>query len=241
MQKDFAVVKKEFPFRRGGLYHINYKGKELSLPSVTSILGDTLPKKMLVHWAAKQAAIAALDNPSLSVEEAVAAIYKKRDAAGGLGKTIHSWAEGYIKGEPLDLENLTEDIRPYGESFLSFVTDHKLKAYMHGDVPFSEITVFNPDVGYAGTLDFGADDKYIYDWKTGKNIYLDHHLQQIAYLNATHALMPDRTIIEMPKFEGAFLVHLRKTGKYSSVEAEGTFDEFLKVFDMYNMLKKYEW
>jgi len=239
MNKDLDVVQREFPFRRGGLYHITYKEEELRLPSVTSILGDTLPKKQLVPWAAKQAAIIALDNPSLSVEEVVTSIYKKRDAAGGLGRTIHSWAESYTNGEKLDLDNLTDTLRPYGESFLSFMEYEQLKPLIVNDFPFAEIIVFNPEVGYAGTLDF-ATDKHIYDWKTGKGIYMDHHLQQIAYLNATHALLPDKTIIPMPKFEGAFLVHLRVTGKYSTVEAEGTFDDFLKVFEVYKVLKKFE-
>lgn len=237
--EEFTIVKKEYPFRRGGLYHITYKGTELSLPSVTSIIGDTLPKKMLTHWAAKQAAIAALNDPSLSVEEAVAAIYKKRDAAGGLGKIIHSWAEDYFKGTKIKLDDLSDELKPYGQSFLSFMENHDLKPHIVNGFPFSEITVFNPEVGYAGTLDF-ASPTHIYDWKTGKGLYLDHHLQQIAYLNATHALLPDRTIIPMPKFKGAYLVHLRSTGRYSSVEAEGTFDEFKAVINLYHILKKYE-
>ena len=239
MNKDFNVAQRDFPLRRGGLYHITYKGAELSYLSVTSILGDTLPKKMLTHWAAKQAAIAALNNPSLSVEEAVGAIYKKRDAAGGLGKIIHSWVESYIKGEKPDLNNLTDEIKPYGEAFMNFIESSNYKPFIVQGTPFSEITVFNVDVGYAGTLDYAAVDKKIYDWKTGRGIYIDHHLQQIAYLNATHAILPDKTIIKMPKFEGAFLVHLRSTGRYSTVEAEGTFDDFLKVFEVYNVLKKF--
>lgn len=239
MQEEPKVVKTDYPFRRGGLYHITFDGKELSLPSVTSILGDTLPKKFLVHWAAKQAAIAALENPGMSVEEAVAAIYKKRDAASGLGRTIHSWAESYIKGEKPDLENLVEGLQPYAQSFTSFMDKENPKPLIVNGFPFSEITVFNAEVGYAGTLDF-ASDKHIYDWKTGKGIYIDHHLQQIAYLNATHALLPDRTIVKMPKLEGAYLVHLRNTGRYSMVEAEGTFDEFKLVVNMYNLLRKYE-
>lgn len=240
MQKDFKFVKKEWPFRRGGNYHITFKGEELILPSVTTILGDTLPKKFLVHWAAKQAAIAALENPALSIEEAVGAIYKKRDAAGGLGKTVHSWAEDISKGNKIDLNNLTDDLKPYGEAFLKFVNDQDLKVGTLEKMPLAEFTVFNPEVGYAGTCDF-ATDKYIYDWKTGKNIYIDHHLQQIAYLNATHVLLPDKeTVVPMPKFEGAFLVHLRKSGRYSSVEAEGTFEDFLAVFNLYKILKKFD-
>lgn len=239
MQKNLKVVRRDLPFRRGGLYHITLKGKELSLPSVTSILGDTLPKKFLTQWAAKQAAIAALADPSISVEEAVASIYKQRDAAGGLGKAVHSWVEDFIKGEKPKLDDLASGLRPYGEAFLKFTETQELKPYIHEGFPFSEITVFNPDAGYAGTLDF-ATDKYIYDWKTGKGIYIDHHLQQIAYLNATHALLPDRTIIKMPKFQGAFLIHLRKTGRFSAIEAEGTFDDFLKVLALYKVLKNFQ-
>lgn len=233
-----AVVKREFPFKRGSNYYITYKGTELILPSVTTILGETLPKKMLVQWAAKQAATYALANPHVSVEEAVAAMYGTRDSAGARGKAIHSWAEAHARGELLDLNNLAPDLQTYGKGFKQFIEDEKPTPHEIKGQKLIEFIVFNPEAGYAGTCDFASKD-YIYDWKTSKNIFVDHHLQQLAYLNATHILLPDKTIVPMHKFKGAYLVHLTPKGTGYKVPVEGTFEDFLTTLKMYNMLKKF--
>lgn len=236
---DLNVVKRDFPFKRGSNYYITYKGEELILPSVTTILSNTIPKPFLMNWAAKQAATYALAHPGISVEEAVSASTKIKDDAAGRGKAIHSWAETHARGEKLDLNDLSETLQGYGKAFLQFIEDDKPKIGTIKGFPLTEFTVFNPEIGYAGTVDYATVTGYIYDWKTSKGIYLDHHLQQIAYLNATHILLPDRTIVKMPKFKGACLIHLRPTGGSSKHHVEGEFEDFLTVLEMYKVLQKH--
>src|SRR3990167_8288457 len=108
---------KSFPARRNGIYYLDeqiikktmvtlsklapegwkwqgdYK-KKREYPSSTTILGASA-KPYLVSWAARETAKAALADPTLSHQEAASIIYKKRDKAGNLGTTIHSWAEAF--------------------------------------------------------------------------------------------------------------------------------------------------
>jgi hypothetical protein len=232
------IKKRDYPLRRGSTYYIEMGEKALEYPSVTSILGDTLPKKQLISWAARTAAAFALANPWVSVEEAANSIYKKRDSAADLGKTVHSWAEAYGNGAKLDIADAPEELKPYFHAFLSFIKDQNPK------ILHTEATVFNVDHEYAGTADQIAElhtgDLAIFDYKTGKGTYYESHLQQVAYANATHLLTKDRKIIEMPKISKMFLVHLKDNGKYNLIEVDEPFEDFLHVKKMWSILKRQE-
>lgn len=232
-----TVGKRDYPFKRGSTYFIEFNGKTLELPSVTTILGDTIPKqKMLVPWAAKQAAMAALAEPWLSLEEAAAAVYRKRDNAVGIGKTVHSLAEAYGNGAALDLANLPDEIRPYGEAFQEFISVHQPR------ILYTEVTVFNATHGYAGTADqigITRDGKTtIFDYKTGKNTYKESHLQQMAYANAEYIYTKDHRVIPMPKIDAQYLVHLKPNGKHNLISVDEPIDDFLQLLRIYPLMKK---
>lgn len=231
-------VQKDFPIRRGGHYYIDFDGQKLVLPSVTTIINDTLPKKALMTWAAKVAAKAALDNPTLSVEQAVNSIYQKRDAAGNIGQTIHSWAEAYGNGSLLDPLTLPENIRPYGQAFHKFMEDHSPK------IIHTECTVFSVKHGYAGQLDLLATLKNgkvsVLDYKTGKGVYWDHYVQQAAYAGAEYIYTKDKKVIPMPKVDEQYLVHLKDSGLYSLIGVNEPFESFLKVMEVWKLLKAQE-
>lgn len=236
------VKKRDYPLRRGSEYHIEVDGKELVLPSVTYILGQTLPKPELVFWAARTAAKRALEDPSLSVEEAASAIYKTKMSAADKGKLIHSWAEAYARGNPPDIESVPPEFIPYANAIATFFETEDIKPRELDGYPLIEFTVFNITEGYAGTCDFA--NSHIFDWKTGKGVYDEGHLQQIAYLNAEFIYIPAKDgrtkpkVLPMPKMDGAYLIHLRNDGKYSKIQVSGDFEDFKTVLNMYHMLKK---
>jgi hypothetical protein len=68
-----------------------------------------------------------------------------------------------------------------------------------------EQPIWHAGLGYAGTGDLIADDsdgfRDIYDFKTGKGIYLEHHLQVRAYVEAAREWSPIRggKLIRLPK------------------------------------------
>jgi len=229
---------KSIPVKRDTNYYIEMEGEKLILPSVTSILGTAIPKKELIYWAQRETAKAIFERieDGINMEEALRAPYRKRDIATDKGKRIHSLIESYLKTGSAPVSLLDIDA-PFLESARNFLNKEKIKPKIINEFPLVEFTVFNLKYGYAGTCDFASDS--IYDWKTGKDLYFDHHLQQIAYLNCTHIVLPNRTIVEMPKFDTAYLVHFRDDGGYSVVEAKADFNDFLTFFEAYKVLKKY--
>jgi hypothetical protein len=80
------------------------------------------------------------------------------------------------------------------------------------------LTVFNPEAGYAGTLDWVADipalgeGLTLGDIKTGKGVYPETALQLAAYRHATFAESSRGQVsVDMPKTERAVVLHIRPT------------------------------
>lgn len=163
--------------RRGGFYWM--KGKPYV--SVTTVL-KVLDKPALLFWSNREIYRAAMVNPGISEEEAMLAPHKTSDKAKTRGTTVHSLVENYKHGKDY-LENVDEFFKPYAQAFHDFVEDHKLQ------VIENERSVISKKYGYAGTLDMlariGDSDKvYIFDIKTGKDIYDEAFLQMSAYKQA---------------------------------------------------------
>ena len=218
--------KKPLPIKRGGVYHIQ---SEL-YDAVTNAL-KALNKPGLVTWALKQSAKVATADPSLSIEGVISAVYKQRDTAGNIGTMLHHIAEDKVSGKKIDVAKLTPSVQPYVEALLDFFEEVKPK------VIHTEATVFNTKYGFAGTLDLMAtlhkDTVWILDYKTGKNIYPENGLQQVAYKNGTHLRKKDGTIIPMPKVAKTGIIHLKKNATFSLVEVDEPFDVFLHILEVY--------
>ena len=235
-----TVAQRDFPFRRNSIYYIegdvNGERKALQLPSVTSILSATVPKPMLVNWAAKQAAGVALQNPGMTIEEVVAAsVALRKSSSIDIGKAIHKFAEDYNNGIKVDPTQLEIALQSYAQAFLDFMELHKPR------VLFTEITVFNETYGYAGTADLIAvlanGKTAILDWKTGKGTYKESHLQQMAYANAEWLYTSDRKIMKMPKIEEQYLVHLKDNGTSQLIPVREPFQKFLDALAFYPTAK----
>ena len=152
-------------------------------PSVTTILSGTDGKRYLIDWSAKLAAERAVDNLERlarlkvikgrqeAVDYAKEAAKEARELKADAGSYVHDvvealilWGAGRSGAEivlPVLPEHLAgadyeEDMPVEGvtdwmiEGFLNFVADYK------PIFQASEMTVFNPDLKVAGTLDIIA-------------------------------------------------------------------------------------
>jgi len=213
---------------RGRIYTISGH----NLWSVTTILGNGLPKPAIAGWQARTIAEYAVANHrqlSAMLEavrvrvtpegtylvtdpDAVAAAvewlkgspWRESSRKMDLGSTVHAEAEAYVLETPRPEPG--EIVAPYVASFRHFLEDFA------PEYEATEATVFNLAEGYAGTLDAivrVAGRSLVVDYKTGKDIYADVALQLAAYAHAEQVLLDDGTTHPMPKVDGAAALHLR--------------------------------
>jgi len=172
------------------------------LPSVTSIL-EIIAKPGLAPWYAKQerqffetAMLDVLSRPGArdpeivlaAVADAVTGIKaaeREKQKAGIIGTAVHAGIEWYLRtqlGEDAGPEPRLPDAAMWAlESWKDWARSCSLE-------PLAiERTVYCFDCGYAGTLDLYARVKgvlTILDWKSGKAIYPEAFLQNVAYRHA---------------------------------------------------------
>lgn len=151
-------------------------------PSVTSII-DMMEKPALIPWAAKMSAEYAVLHrealASLPAEDAISLIKgnwrKKRNNAADFGTLIHDF--------------LDRGVRPDSLPELGYIRQAEDFIHVAGlEVDETEVSICNPEVGYAGTLDVLAThngDRIICDWKTGSGLYESHAMQLVALGEAT--------------------------------------------------------
>lgn len=175
-----------------------------SLWSVTTLL-QVLDKPALIHWAAKATARAAFEGIKYlasdleryglddAIKQLADARYKQKSRASDIGTAVHALIDHHIVGgaePPIDPTIEETEVRPRFEQFLRW--EEEYRPIYRG----AEMTVFNPEHGWAGTLDFIAeignrgeglvDVKNTNPTKDGKpGVYFENHLQLAAYANAT--------------------------------------------------------
>lgn len=216
---------------RGRIYTIN----GLNLWSVTTIIGNGLPKPAIAGWQARTIAEFAVANhkqlaamlqgvrikrhdgdPQVYVttdpDAVKAAIdylkespWRESKRKMDIGSAVHLEAEAYV----LDVPRPEPDgiVAPFLQSFRHFLDDFK------PEILASEATVYSPAESYAGTLDLIAGiggRRILIDYKTGKDIYPDVALQLAAYAHAELVLLPDGTSEPMVPVDGAAALHLRE-------------------------------
>lgn len=104
-----------------------------------------------------------------------AASTEERDRAGDRGKRLHFAVENDLPPDA-DVEKL-------------YARQKDFLAATDADILLSERQVWSPTWGYAGTIDAVGDItvrgkrvRAALDWKTGKNVYIEHALQLAAYV-----------------------------------------------------------
>ena len=229
-------------------------GREFRLPSVTTIL-DALPK-YLGWWGyemglaeGRRLAPEAGEKNRKEFYEYVKGLGREGlattpnttlDEAADRGTDVHDFAEKYLKGEDIPEASINPDHRGYIDSFLAWWEKYK------GEVIASEVCVYSLEHRYAGTLDAiikypdtaGLFPEYmVWDFKTSKDVYANHQLQSVAYLQAAI----ERGYIPEDATVGAGVVSLRKSGKPKTVLVDinqCTVDVFLRVKDTWEWLQK---
>ncbi len=201
---------------RGRFYRI----EGLQLPSVTTIL-EVIAKPGLGPWYAKEerryfetAMLEVLSRPGArdpeyvlaAVADAVSGVKaadREKQKAAAIGTAVHAgieWALRRQLGEdPGPEPQLPEAATWAVESWKDWARSVALE-------PLAiERTVYCLDCGYAGTLDLYARVKgllTVLDWKSGKAIYPEAFLQNVAYRHAaTRGGLPSSQglIVRLPK------------------------------------------
>lgn len=125
------------------------------LYSVTTLLGQGIPKPALQRWAAREVATYAVNerpawealaerDPDAAIDLLKNAPYRRTDKAATRGTDVHKVLEALALG----IEPKTDDVtEPYAKQIRNFYSDHK------PEVELAEATVYNLEYGYAGTLD----------------------------------------------------------------------------------------
>lgn len=220
------------------IFKQQYRTPDGLLPRVTTILKVVgTGKEFLMSWAAEMERRAALDaaaevfaagkadSPAvfaMQLEEHLGVArkhVKAVDEAADIGTQAHRMVQWQMISElGLDAGPMPElDERALWAymSFQDYWKDSGLK------VVRVEQSIWEPEIGYAGTIDVVAEDKNgiqgIIDLKTSKYLYDTHHLQVMAYLHAGRRFadlkwaklvrLPKRT--DDPKFEVRDLGHLK--------------------------------
>lgn len=187
--------------------------------SVTTIIGNGVPKPALVHWAAIEVARCAVDHlPKLSRVRGAAAreeafqwlrraAERKRDTAANLGSTVHDLVEATILGQPFP--DPTDEQAPFLDAYTNFVDDHQPV------FESTELVLAHPGHGWAGrgdawaTLPALGSGLALIDWKSGRGTYAEAALQLSCYRRATIGWLKDGTEIVPPETDRAYVVHLR--------------------------------
>ncbi len=238
----------QLPWDRARFYWIN--GRQL--PSVTTIL-EVIAKPALGPWYAKEerrqletALLEVLVRPGPADREAykafvlehlataitgVKAADRARERAATIGTAVHAGIEWQIRtrlGEDAGPEPILPDAAAWAvESWKDWAKSVALE-------PLAlERVVYCEDCGYAGTMDLYARVKGIptvLDWKTGRAIYPEAFLQNVAYRHAAARL-------GMPGEQG-MIVRLPKRLDDPAWEAMGvpptiTMDEFLAALRLW--------
>jgi hypothetical protein len=236
--------------KAGRVYLID--GQEM--PSVTSIL-SVIGKPALIPWAAKverEMVIEASANlyhdsygtPKLSQAAWILSMQsrlgkmkahtKELAKASEIGSQAHALIEWTLKAKLLQQPGPAPRVSDKAQwSFMAWedwAKSVKLKPL------YVEQVVYSRRFGYAGTLDLLAevDGKLtVVDWKTGKAVYAEAHLQNAAYRQAIremgHGNPVQGIIVRLPKVDTdpEFQAVVADQEKFS-------FDAFLHAFELWN-------
>lgn len=190
------------------------------VPSVTTLIGDGIPKPALPRWAAKSVAEWVADNDAAvehlrgmgrgpMVDALKGVPWQQRDTAAARGTDIHAIAEQVVHG--LEVE-VPEPLLAHVEGYVRWLDIWK-------PVPIlTECSVANRKHWYSGRFDLIADigpDRWLLDVKTAKGVYGDNALQCEAYRNCEFYVTDDDPDTELPLPEGITrlgVIHVREDG-----------------------------
>lgn len=203
-------------------------GKPLKVPGVTTVL-RALSNDGIVQWSVDQTAHYAVDNidqllnrtkeqgfnflryypkrkvdfddPSVDIHNAYEGVLN--DLAD-IGTLIHDAVAYELVGEFGPDFTRDEQVEAF-EAFLDWLAEHEV------EVVLVEATVFNPEFGYAGTLDYFLridGELWLLDGKSSRAVRESHKAQAAALYNA-----PIRMVQTTEDDPAGFLYDTKKWGK----------------------------
>lgn len=202
-----------------------YETPDGTFPSVTNVL-QVIGKPALINWAAKEertlvmacSADLYLDCPSekmsrmawistleqrLGKQKAHQKILTK---AGEIGSQAHALIEWTLRAKLCQQPGPTPAISD--KALWAFSVFEKWAKRVNLVPILIEQTVYSTTHGYAGTMDLLAEVEgklTLIDWKTGKAVYAEAHLQNAAYRHALremgHGDAVQGIIVRLPKNE----------------------------------------
>jgi len=226
----------------------------ITLPSVTTILGEGVPKPFLKPWAEKMVATYAVDHVDrwngLPRQDAIdllkRAPFRFTRSAQVRGSAVHAAIAAHVEGETE--VDLPEEQEGYFRAALAYLSEQRVTVLR------SEACVFSREHGYAGTFDLlqqrdggnlrvfdpewhkqghrlgRAFPVEIADLKTSKAVYPEVALQLAAYARADFIGLDDGTEEPLPQVTRGVIVQLSPDGTYKAVPVElgsDVFDTFL--------------
>jgi len=161
--------------------------------SVTTILKQEA-KDNLIQWSADRVAQFFAENPDFALTRTKEQAFQQtrfkanefRDERAEIGTAVHEWVEADLNGGWDYPELWDDEVRQCAEQWRLFTTEHKVSPTM------VEVTVWNEEEEYAGTLDlFTYVDGVLWllDVKTSKNLWDGHEYQLAALERAEYALV----------------------------------------------------
>lgn len=196
-------------------------------PSVTTIL-EAVAKPALVPWAAKQerelvysAVRRLIANPEVKRENFMASLdsavgqekahSKAMAKARTIGSECHGLIEWHIRRELKQAVGTEPQVSE--KALWAFMVYEEWRKAANLSITLVEQVVYSKRYGYAGTMDFGGEIDQVGgritvlgDFKTGKAIYAESHLQVAAYAHALVEMgyattMPAGCIVRLPKVD----------------------------------------
>lgn len=229
-----------YSFNPVGHKHL-WNGKRMT--GVTTILG-IISKPALIGWAANMA-VDYIENDIVGIhedtenyvcpfgafkkllKEARTAHTKKRDAAGDIGKTVHSAIEQFIKQgtEP----TLDEQGMKMFENFRKWSVDNKVKFIEN------EKHLYSEKMFVGGICDAVVEidgKKWLYDWKTGgTRVYAEAFWQCAAYTILLDEMGEHKDIV------GYGVLGVFKDGTMEDKRSVSTDEHKLAFMSAYNIYK----
>lgn len=232
MTKPFSLIAAQTiaafptPTRKDGPSGRFYEVDGLSLPSVTHIL-QVIGKPALINWAANQerslclnvAADLYLDlskTPPMSRASYLAtfdgrlgkqkAHKRQLEKASEVGSQAHALIEWNLRSQLG--QKVGPEPRVVDDAQWAFMAFQDWANSVHLKPMFIEQVVFSKAYGYAGTMDLLAEVNGVptlIDFKTGKAIYAEAFLQNVAYQQALlemgHTGAESGLIVRLPKVQ----------------------------------------
>lgn len=221
-----AIATFPTPTRKDGPSGRFYEIDGVSLPSVTHIL-QVIGKPALINWAANTERALCLDvaadlyldlskTPPMSRASYLAtfdgrlgkqkAHKRQLEKAGEIGSQAHALIEWNLRSQLG--QKVGPEPRVVDDAQWAFMAFQDWANSVHLKPIFIEQTVFSKTHGYAGTMDLLADVNGVptlIDFKTGKAIYAEAYLQNVAYQQALsemgHTSAQGGLIVRLPKVQ----------------------------------------